>query len=406
MGIFKAFSIGCVICVATFFSPYTSAQGMVFDEHGVPVETGTPVAADPIPDGTKPPGSFFSNMTKAASIMKDKTDSVLTAGLLNAGFKSAQAINKWALTLGGSLALIYLIVESIGLLSGRNSSGIQVLFDVGLPVVLCSYLLLNYDMLMHEFAGKDGFLGYIRSLGGDPIASITNMYGSIFDMVTRAISQSCESFLKTVSVFKMGTTFLAFFDALITILFALGIVVLCLTGLTELIGLVLLGPFLGAIAIAFGPLFIAGLVTPWTREYFSKWLGFLVASAVLTGVLGVCTTIVSTLFTSFTFGTYASAEAPVAAHMLLVVVIIMSINSLVQQAPQIASAMVPGSLGASKGAGAAVREAARGAGDRAKGAATDAKNITSAARDRMNASKAAPTPEVAAAPLKYPTLNL
>lgn len=356
----------------------------------------------------EPPGKFFKNIAKAAEVLKNKTNGAITDALLNAGYAVSSKILTPALSIAGSLALIYLIVEAIGLLSGRNSSGKQVLFDVGLPVVLCSYLLMNYGTLMPEFAGKTGFLGYIRNLGGDPIAAIADMYTVILQMIARSISNACDNFFETVSIFHLGTTLLAFFDALISVAFAIGIVGLCFVGLTDLIGLVLLGPFLGAVAVAFGPLFITGLVTPWTREYFSKWLGFLVASAVVTGVLGVCTTIVSTLFSSFNFTNYTGIEAPTSASLLLVAVILMSINSLIQQVPQIASAMVPGSIGASKGAGAAVREGAASAASKAGGTATQAKNMSQAAQTRIKdrASKNVETPAVAEAPLKYPTLNL
>lgn len=362
-------------------------------------------AAEPVGN---PPGGFFEDLQKSATVLKNKTNGALTDSLLNAGFKIGEQSIKWALGVAGSLALIYLIVESIGLLSGRNSSAKQVLFDVGLPVVLCSYLLMNYGTLMPEFAGKNGFLGYIRNLGGDPIASICDMYAVILEMVGRTISQACSSFLKTVSVFHLGTTLLAFFDALITVAFAIGIIGLCFLGLTDLIGLVLLGPFLGAVGVAFGPVFIAGLVTPWTREYFSKWLGFVVASAVVTGVLGVCTAIVSTLFSSFNFSNYAGVQQPSAATMLLVAIILMSINALIGQVPQIASAMVPGSIGASKGAGAAVREGAASVASKAGGSASQAKNMAQAANSRIKdrQSKNIETPAVAEAPLKYPSLNL
>lgn len=365
------------------------------------------------------PGSFFEDLTAVADVLKSKTNGALTDSLLNAGFTIGGQSVSWAVGIAGSLALIYLISQCLDLLSGEARSAMQVIFNVGMPAAFCAYMLINYQTLIQDFAGKSGFLSYIRNLGGDPMSSIVTMYGVIFEMVSKTIGQACVVFLKALSAFNIGTAIMAFLDALCTIFFAIGILGLSVMGLTDLIGLVLLGPFLSAIAIAFGPVFIAGFVTPWTREYFSKWLAFLVASAVVTGVLGVCCSVVANLFAGFNFTNIAGDDIPSAAGMLIVAIVLMSINSLIQQVPQIASAMVPGSIGASKGAGAAVREGGRSVSDKAKSTAGSAKNIYSAAKAKSggggkssSSSSSSSSPSSsggstgASTAAKYPSLNL
>ncbi len=326
-----------------------------------------PTAPSTVP--ANPPGAFFTNIANAAKSLQSKASKGISEGLIDAGQRiAAKNSSKWALGIAGSLALIYLIVETIQAL-GRNGSMTQILFDVGLPVVLCAYLLTNYEQLISDFAGTQSFLSHVRSLGGDPATGIVEMYSLVLQMVATTISTACRDLTDTFSVFTISASLLALFDAVMVTLFALVILGLCLVGTVEMLGLILMGPFLSAVGIAVGPFFIAGLVTPWTREYFSKWLGLLIGSAVLTGVLGVCVSVASALFSSFNFYDVAGISTPSATSLLIVAIVLMTVNALIQQAPAIASALVPGSLGASKGVANAIREGAAATNGRAVGIA-------------------------------------
>jgi hypothetical protein len=330
------------------------------------------------PDSKNPPGTFLTGISGVSQTIKNKmadigtTDGGIGGKLFDTGLNIAKKTTTWALSIAGTLALLYLIIEAFGILSSKNGALIQVIFDVGLPVILCSYLLLNYATLIQNFAGfgNQSFLSFIRGLGGDPISGVMDMFTAILTMIEKAVKNAWNN----VSVFwglnEFTNLLIALVDLAISITFVLLIIGLCFSGLAEVIGLVLMGPFLGAVAVAFGPIFIAGVVTPWTREYFSKWVGFLVASAVLTGVVGVCITIATTLFATFNFLSVAGTSAPTATSLMMAAIIVMSINSLIQQAPSIANAMVPGSFGASAGSGKAVGEGAKKVGNAAKGKVT------------------------------------
>lgn len=322
-----------------------------------------------------PPGAFFASIANAAKSLQSKANQNLSSGLLEAGRKIATtSMITWALGAAGSLAMVYWIFMTIQAL-GQDRPMAHVIFEVGLPVVICAYLLQNYDLLISEFAGSSGFLSYIRNVGGDPVGGVIEMYSKVLQMVALAIGTACQDLTDTFSVFTIKASLLALFDAAMAVLFALVILGLCLSGTVEMLGLILLGPFLGAVAIAVGPIFIAGLVTPWTRDYFGKWLGFLVGSAVLTGVLGICISIASALFATFNFYEIAGTSAPSAMALLIVAIVIMTVNALIQQAPAIASALVPGSLGASKGVANSIRKGAGDVHSRAYGTALQARDM-------------------------------
>lgn len=75
--------------------------------------------------------------------------------------------------------------------------------------------------------------------------------------------------------------------------------------------------------------------------------------------------------------------------MLFLAVVIMTINSLIQQAPAIANALVPGSFGISKGVGGAIQEMKQ---DSKNKAASAAKEIARFAKS--GATKNVRTPNV------------
>lgn len=372
-------------------------------------------------------GTFFNNLEDVAKEMRAKTKGSLTGALFNIGMGFAEKIVPVALSVGGGLAIIYVLVEVINMMAGRHTPMVLVIVDIALPVGFCAYVLKNYADIMMVFAGAGGFLDAFRNIGGDVTLTIMDMYASILTMVGGAIKDSWDAvgIAFSPSLSALSAILTSLFDLIACVLFAIVIILLCFSGLSEIIGLVLMGPFLTAVGVAFGPLFICGLVTPWTREYFSRWLGFIVASAVLSGVVGVCVAIATELFKSFKFAAVSGGIAPSAAGLLIATVAITTINSLIQQAPSIASALVPGSVGASKGSGSALQGAMSALPTKAKAIGGTAKDVASKAKDRLNKKKDGSGNENnpgtnqssppgrggnggsnAQSSLKYPTLNL
>jgi len=362
-------------------------------------------------------GGFFNNLYGAANQIKEKASAGVFDTLFNAGLAFARPTVTWALAAAGSLMLVYLMAETLQFMSGRNGSITQLLFDVSLPAALAAYLILNYENLIMQFAGSSGFLGQIRNIGGDATLTVMDMIGAVLKLISDAISQSWSGLTKAFSVGPnvIGAILGGVADVLGTILFSLVIIALCFSSLAEILGLLLLGPFLCAVGVAFGPIFCASLVTPWTRDYFGKWVGFVVGTAVLTGVLAICISIATSLFATFNFASVAGESSPNATTLLIAAIMLMSVNSLISQAPSIASALVPGSIGASRGSAASIHQGWQTTKGKAAAIGDTAKNVRDRAKDKLDKKKDPPAPNNQSSldqlaggkqALKYPTLGL
>lgn len=367
-------------------------------------------AADPAPMEKQEAGGFFSNMAGAVEEFSKDADKNLPDRLADAGYDIATAPQtvEAALTLAGGLALLYLLYEVTQFLSGHTRSMLQVVVDIGIPVGMAYLLIKNYEEQMLNF---DGLLDIFRNLGAaNPIESIMKMYGAVFGNIGAAMSTTLDNLTSWATAITDITKYMSYvLDALVVLVFCLIIVGLLLSGIAEVVGLLLLGPFLFAVGVAFGPLMIAGIVTPWTRDYFTKWLQYIVISAGLTGVINVVFGVAAELLKAISKTDFTSGE-PAAVQLVVVTVVLLTINNMISQAPSIASSLFPGHVGASKSASGAFKQAMQPA----KNVARDVKDTVQKGKDfkaavqaRMNKS----TPPVAspAAPkapsAPFPKLN-
>lgn len=317
--------------------------------------------SDPASDTTVEAGSFFEKMDGAVREVGRKAGRDLSKTLASSGYTVAETVSDIALGIAGALGVMYLLYEVMQFLSGRQKSMLQVLFDVGIPCIFAAAFITHYGWLLPRF---EGFLDVFRNLGSgvsggatDPFTGILNVYTSVIGKITESIQAAFAAYTKAAfSVVNPGKTMIGFVDLLVTIFFSLAILVLLLLGVAEVLGLLLIGPFLFAVGVAFGPIMIAGLVTPWTRDYFTKWLQFLVISAGLTGVINVIFTIAKKLMDTVDVGAAIPGQ-PTAVGLVIVAILILTINSMISQAPSIASALFPGHVGVSKSSGAAAATA-------------------------------------------------
>jgi type IV secretory pathway VirB6-like protein len=322
-------------------------------------------AADPAPAAkpTVDAGGFFAKMDGAVREVGRKAGRDLSKSLKTSGYTIAATMNNTALGIAGALGLMYLLYEVMQFLSGRTKSMLQVLFDVGIPCIFAAAFITQYGKLLPMF---EGFLDVFRNLAGNTAGGadeafngILNVYTSVVGKITEAVQTAFLTNAKTISMWDGASeVMVSVVDLLVTILFALAILVLLLIGVAEVLGLLLIGPFLFAVGVAFGPIMIAGLVTPWTRDYFTKWLQFLVISAGLTGVINVIFTIAKQLMDTVQIGSETTG-APTAVGLVIIAILILTINSMISQAPSIASALFPGHVGVSKSSGGAVASAAK-----------------------------------------------
>jgi hypothetical protein len=331
-------------------------------------------AADPTPAPVPiEAGGFFTKMDGAVRAVGQRAGRDLGKAMASSGYSIAATLNQTALGVAGALGLMYLLYEVMQFLSGRTKSMLQVLFDVGIPCIFAAAFITQYAKLLPMF---EGLLDVFRNLGthvdggaSDPFTGILDVYTSIIARVTETVLTAFKNSAKSISVanyFSLSFPFaLSLIDLLVTILFALAILVLLLIGVAEVLGLLLIGPFLFAVGVAFGPIMIAGLVTPWTRDYFTKWLQFLVISAALTGVINVIFSIAKQLLDKVTVG--MNTGEPTAVSLVILAILVLTINSMISQAPSIASALLPGHIGVSKSSAGAVGTIAKGARNAMKG---------------------------------------
>lgn len=314
----------------------------------------------------------------------------------------APRVKQPALAIGGTLALVYLIWECLQFYAGKRSSMLTVIFDVGVPCGFAAFLIQNYELRILQF---DSMLDVFRmtDLGGPGAASPTNqlmsVYGNILGDVGRAIKNLFADVIDVGSILtEPGAWFSSLADFLATLIFTLVVLYVVLAGIAEVMGLVLFGPFLSAVGIAFGPLMIIGIITPWTTDYFKKWAQFLVVSAALTGVLNVILSIAGSILGPSGLGlAQLTGDEPTAAGMIIVVVLLLTVNALIAQAPMITSALLPGTLGAHKGGSPGLKKAVprrkenKKDGDGKKGAAANTVTKTSKMTEAA-LSKIYPTP--------------
>lgn len=325
-------------------------------------------------DVKAPPGSFFHNLGVTASVVITKVLGVSTATLTGTAKGYAGSLVPVGLGVGGALALCYFFWQVFHYLAtGRGMGGyFQILLDVGIPACLAGTFISGYTGYVSSL---DSGLDAVRNIAGDTGSMLSNLQG-LYEAVFRLVDKAFEDAFTELGqatqwndqdgmtgevagglgMPKLGSDFLLALSSLIlTGIFCIVVIVVAMIGLAEIAGLVLMGPFLFAVGIAFGPLFIAGIVTPWTREYLSKWLGFMVSAALLTGVLNIIVGLASHVVGGLDLSAVTSdVQGGSAVQMAIIAVLLMAFNSLVSQAPAVASAMVPGTIGARSGAGGAI----------------------------------------------------
>lgn len=339
-------------------------------------------------------GGFFDNLGGTVSKLRQKANPQQISKTMNdQAFKTAANLTPAALKIGGALMSMYLIFEMVQFMAGRSPSIVQVMFDVAIPAMIAGVLINTYA---DKIGMLEQLLDTFRNVGGaqNPIDSVFNMYSSIMGSVGESFAGILSNHGGLIDLMlKPGQVMAAAIDSIACLLFLLLILYLIAMGAADVFGLILLGPFLHAVGIAFGPLLIIGLITPWTMNYFKTWLGFLVISAALTGVLNVILVIASSVITAVGLDVTASGgEYGSAVSLMVTTLLLMTVNSMIGQAPGITSALLPGTLGARATGGAqqaALSKSMRQHGKEAKGVAKTSSNIIKAVKERSAAGRAA-----------------
>jgi type IV secretory pathway VirB6-like protein len=302
-------------------------------------------------------GGFFAGLANASQAVQSRVSSQAIGSLQTHGLQIAGGLEGKALALGGALAVLYLIVRAIQAIGSSNESMLQVVFDVALPAMIAAAIIQTYSARVGDLITT---LDIVKLGAHDPLSNIIQYFTRALDMIAEALSTAFKKVDVIGSIMEMSFPGAQLLDFIATVLISGAMFLIIMMAIAEVAGVVLLGPFLFAIGLAFGPIFIALMVTPWTRDYFGKWIGFMVAAALVTGVAGVAVSIASTLFSGLTSN--IPTDTPVAASLAVMTIMIVTVNSILSQVPSIASALVPGTLGATGGsAGAQLQKGAQAA---------------------------------------------
>lgn len=174
-----------------------------------------------------------------------------------------------------------------------------------------------------------------------------NIVGSVFEAIYKGYS--CLSVYEQIA--KLGE--------LIVGLFFLGIaIILILLAFGEMLYVYLLGPVLIAIGIAVGPLFIALVISKFTKPFFDRWLSFMFSAAILQYLALLIISIMSGVMES---AVKIGSSTSFAIHAIAIAVIAHMIAKIFTQVPGIASGLTggkTGTMGGTAGVGAAVGAAA------------------------------------------------
>jgi len=357
------------------------------------------MAADPAAPSQS--GAFFLHLDGIAGFLERKLSGMnaISEGFLAQGRMVAGQLTNVALSLGGILALLYLFAEAIKSLAGRGDSPLHIFGDIALPVVLVVALIQGYDAHLENL--RSFFTSVLTQIGENPIGGIVKYFGSALAMIGTAFKAAISS----VPGISLSWDFvLPLLDVLVVFLFLLPVLFIIIISLAELVAVLLLGPFLFAVGAAFGPLFIATLVTPWTRPYFNKWLGFMVGAWMVSAVASVAISIASTIFATMNFDTTTSG-VPVAVSLAIGTIMLVSVNAVLGQIPHIATALVPGSIGVTQSGGQRIPGSAKSAMSTIKGYGSTATLAMGGARGalaRINGSSTTKTSPSIALPLPTP----
>ena len=405
---FKRVVLWLCFTVCTFIAMPSFAQSNGgTDAMGNPTGTSSSQSAPTDPgaiQAAKDNAKFWASIGQIPAYLQAKIGNV-TGSLQGAGMGLADKSQVFALALGGGLALLYLLYQTF-LLMAKRTNFVQMMFDIGVPCVIAGFLIQNYSSLFNNFVGPN-MMGQVTSLGGNnPLSATFNMYGTVFSVCSNVMENEFgllsaatggpdSGFIGTMkalmSLTNWGEIGIILLEMLVVCIFVILCVLICLDGVAEVVGLVLLGPFLIGVACAFGKIFIVFLVTPWTRTWFGNWLAFLIGGGMITAVMNVIMNIAGTMFGALIPAQLATEQTQAAsgpATMLEVVCILMAVNSLIKQTPQIASNLIGGFGGV--GSADAVRKNAKiAAKGSAKGAAGAAKGVATVATKAWRMAKAA-----------------
>lgn len=203
-----------------------------------------------------------------------------------------------ALTLAGVLALAYFLWGVLDSLAGSGDSIMGVVVGALIPAAIVAACLGSYSSLISTNGGLQGILSsFTQAATGSSSASgsIASFAQQMFNVLMSSVKALFQG-LGCINIWSwtVGIALQLIFGALIIIV-ALAFAVIALG---ELVGVMLTGIIMVAIAVAVGPLFVACAVSSWSKGFFQQWLKFLLGASAYQMIISVILSLVSSMLTS------------------------------------------------------------------------------------------------------------
>lgn len=351
--------------------------GAVFAQDAPPMEAPTPG-----PSNSK----SLASLAQVANSVRDMFGGNLVTTFKDRALAIAHRLDNIALALAGALAVAGLLWNVTLALINRDPV-VETVAEAVLFASLVGFLIRTYEEPVTWVIDLgDQILNTVSpgGIAGGVGRFIASFYHAFFAMLAKAGNN-----MMYMDIFNIAA---AMADFLISLFLLIVAAVLGIYALLELVGVLFLGPIIVGIAVSLTPIFVACLITGWTRKWFDQWLNFLVNGAMITAL----TAIVLELMTSF-IRLPLAADGFLIGETIAMALICAGLGKIFTAIPGFADAILPGRTGAKamtagKGGGLAGSVASQ-AGKVASGGATAAgaagKAVQAAPRALATAASAA-----------------
>lgn len=262
----------------------------------------------------------------------------LAENLKTQGLSMSDSMVGPANMLAGGLLTVTLFWRATLAMVNKTSMAL-VAFEVLLFGIIAVALINNYAMVVEQI--WDIAMSALNAIGlsiGDTFADfLTAFFKPIGDISARWVleTQGKTWFSK---VFDSATL-----DWIGSLLLIIVIIILAAMAVINVVGIFLMGPVFFAVGVVFGPMFIATIVSDYTRKWFDQWLNFMVGAAFLTAVAVA----VMKLLTLTVGNAVTNLQGGSSTYAMLGVALLMSAASkLFGAVPSITDAIFPGRTGA------------------------------------------------------------
>jgi type IV secretion system protein TrbL len=194
----------------------------------------------------------------------------------------------------------------------------------------------------------DFFMGVTNTVAGD---ASTQKVQSIGNQLTNLTINGIKSALESVRDFSWSAkeVLLVLVDMLLTLIIGLFCMVMAMLMFVSVVSSIFTGTLMAGLAIALGPLFVATIASGFTKVFFDRWFGFFCSALFVKVVVMTMLTLLLGIFDAPTNTQNAVGQMNTGGFafgkLLVLAVSLWIMKQLMEQAPNIASALMPGGLG-------------------------------------------------------------